>query len=122
MRKRSFARGAAGKVALSVRGLTADLTGCRPNQVERIWAIHSAGSKDASRTLWPYGGFLHLSRLRAKSGWTDKLDKIAGHLAMITPQLMVKTDSKVRQLSAAPAGIPGDRRDLPRASGGVVTS
>jgi hypothetical protein len=26
---------------------------------------------------------------------------------MITPQLMVKTDSKVRQLSAAPAGIPG---------------
>lgn len=50
---------------------------------------------------------LNATVVTTKSGWTDKLDKIAGHLAMITPQLMVKTDSKVRQLSAAPAGIPG---------------
>jgi DNA invertase Pin-like site-specific DNA recombinase len=27
---------------------TADLTGCSPSQLKRIWAIHSAGSKDAS--------------------------------------------------------------------------
>lgn len=50
---------------------------------------------------------LNATAVTTKSGWTNKLDKIAGHLAMVTPQLMVKAGSKVRQLSAAPAGIPG---------------
>jgi hypothetical protein len=44
-----------------------------------------------------------------QSHWLDKtkLDEVAHHLNLITPQLAVKADDKTRQLSAAATGNPG---------------
>jgi hypothetical protein len=62
----------------------------------------------------PQGGsiLLEVTSLNAisvsnKSSIPNNLAEVAGRFSMITPQLMRKADSKVRQLSAGQPGIPG---------------
>lgn len=62
----------------------------------------------------PQGGsiLLEVTSLNAisvsnKSSIPNNLAEVAGRFSMITPQLMLKADSKVRQLSAGQPGVPG---------------
>lgn len=73
----------------------------------RTWGSTRIGSVSSFDDALVEVTCLNATAVANKSEWPKLIEEIAGHFAIITPQLIVKADSKVQQLSAAKPGIPG---------------